>query len=496
MGLDINLFRTDKGGDPEIVRESQRRRFGSVEIVDEVIALDNEWKAAKFAADEANRAVNAVQKNIAALMKNSNSKDNNNSAKNALLAEKDALQKEKVALSDAADAKEKTLLTKIASIGNLVHESCVVSESEDENAVIKKWWPQGSGAEAEALENEALGKRTEFLKTSKTGHGVPGFYSHHEVLDQLDGYDPDRGNKIAGHRGYFLKDAGLELNLALVQYGLDFLADREFTKLSTPYFMKKEFMGKTAQLEEFDEALYTVKGELGPNGEETDESTKYLIATSEQPISAYHANEWIEESEFPLKYAGFSTCFRKEAGAHGRDNWGIFRVHQFEKIEQFVLTDPEKSWEMHEEMLKNAEDFYKSLGIPFRVVSIVSKALNNAAAKKYDLEAWFPFQGTYKELVSCSNCTDYQTRALEIRYGGKKLNETTKKYAHALNCTLTATERTLCCILENFQTEDGVVVPEPLRQYMRGKAFLPFKIKKSVVEEKPVGSKATKGGKK
>ncbi|KAJ3075729.1 Cytosolic seryl-tRNA synthetase [Podochytrium sp. JEL0797] len=479
MGLDINLFRTDKGGNPELVRESQRQRFAPVEVVDEIIALDNEWKQAKFAADEKNKDINAVQKDITSLMK---AKKKDEAA--LLLVKKDTLTQERQTLTDAANLKEKLLNAKLNAIGNIVHSSCIVSETEDDNEVIKKWWPKGTGAAAEALELEATTKRAAVLATlPKNGHGIPGFFSHHEVLDRLDGYDPERGNKIAGHRGYFLKDAGLELNLALVQYGLDFLGDREFTKLSTPYFMKKEFMGKTAQLEEFDEALYTVKGELGPNGEETDESTKYLIATSEQPISAFHANEWLDESEFPLKYAGFSTCFRKEAGAHGRDNWGIFRVHQFEKIEQFVLTDPEKSWEMHEEMLKNAEEFYQSLGIPYRVVSIVSKALNNSAAKKYDLEAYFPFQGTYKELVSCSNCTDYQTRALEIRYGGKKMNETTKKYAHALNCTLTATERTLCCVLENFQTADGVVVPEPLRPYMRGKAFLPFKVKK---EEVPV----------
>ncbi|KAJ3250963.1 Cytosolic seryl-tRNA synthetase [Chytriomyces hyalinus] len=485
--LDINLFRVEKGGNPELVRESQRRRFASVEVVDEVIAMDNDWKAAKFQADEKNKDINAIQKDITSLMK-SGKKDE----AQTLLKKKDAMTAEKLELNLIADKKEKLLFAKIATIGNLVHDSCIMSETEDDNEILKKWWPKGEGAEAEALEKEASEKRTEMLKTMKGGHGVPGFFSHHEVLDRLDGYDPDRGNKIAGHRGYFLKDAGLELNLALVQYGLDFLADREFTKLSTPYFMKKEYMAKTAQLDEFDEALYTVKGELGPNGEETDESTKYLIATSEQPISAYHANEWLEESQLPLKYAGFSTCFRKEAGAHGRDNWGIFRVHQFEKIEQFVLTDPEKSWEMHEEMLKNAEDFYKSLGIPFRVVSIVSKALNNAAAKKYDLEAWFPFQGTYKELVSCSNCTDFQTRSLEIRFGGKKMNEVTKRYAHALNCTLTATERTLCCLLENFQTENGVIVPEPLRPYMRGKEFLPFK---KVVAAPASSEKAAKGGK-
>ena len=191
--------------------------------------------------------------------------------------------------------------------------------------------------------------------------------------------------------------------------------------------MKREIMAKTAQLEEFDEALYKVAELEG----EPDSESKYLIATSEQPISAFHAGEWFSEKELPKKYAGQSTCFRKEAGAHGRDTWGIFRVHQFEKVEQFVITTPEKSWEMHEEMIQVAQEYYESvnylffskkqLKLPYHVISIVAGALNNAAAKKYDLEAYFPFQGTYKELVSCSNCTDYQSRALEIRFGAKKV---------------------------------------------------------------------------
>lgn len=154
------------------------------------------------------------------------------------------------------------------------------------------------------------------------------------------------------------------------------------------------------------------------------------------------------------RYAGYSTCFRKEAGAHGKDTWGVFRVHQFEKVEQFVITEPGKSWEQFDEMVEYSEQFYQSLGLPYQIVSIVSGALNNAAAKKYDLEAWFPYQGEYKELVSCSNCTDYQSRRLEIRCGVKKMGDREKKYVHCLNATLCATERTLCCILENYQTAE------------------------------------------
>jgi|SRR5271170_8418017 len=196
---------------------------------------------------------------------------------------------------------------------------------------------------------------------------------------------------------------------------------------------------------------------------------KYLIATSEQPISAFHMDEWLADAELPKKYAGYSTCFRREAGAHGKEAWGIFRVHQFEKVfsthlpakltlqvEQFLLTDPEKSWEAFENMVRNSEEFMQSLDLPYQLVAIVSGALNDAAAKKIDLEAWFPYQKEYKELVSCSNCTDYQSRALEIRCGTKKQLDKTKKYVHCLNGTLCATTRTLCCILENYQTEDVI----------------------------------------
>ncbi|CAI0378062.1 unnamed protein product, partial [Linum tenue] len=274
------------------------------------------------------------------------------------------------------------------------------------------------------------------------------------------------GANIAGGRGFYLKGDGVRLNQALINYGLDFLDKRGYTALQTPFFMRKDVMAKCAQLAQFDEELYKVPGD-----------DKYLIATAEQPLCAYHIDDWIQPTDLPIRYAGYSSCFRKEAGSHGRDTLGIFRVHQFEKVEQFCVTSPNgtDSWDMHEEMIKNSEDFYKSLNLPYQVIAIVSGALNDAAAKKYDLEAWFPASKTYRELVSCSNCTDYQSRRLEIRYGQKK--EAAKQYAHLLNSTLTATERTLCCILENYQKEDGVEVPEVLRPYLGGKSFIPFQAK-------------------
>jgi seryl-tRNA synthetase len=305
-------------------------------------------------------------------------------------------------------------------------------------------------------------------------------YNHVDLIEMLGIADVDKGTGVAGNRGYYLKGAGVLLNQALINFGLAFLVKRGFTPLQTPFFMKQDVMAECAQLAQFDEELYKVSGE----GDD-----KYLIATSEQPLCAYHRGDWMDAKSLPIRYAGYSTCFRKEAGSHGRDTLGIFRVHQFEKVEQFVLTSPleDESWKMHEEMLQNSEEFYQALGLPYRVVAIVSGALNDAAAKKYDLEAWFPASKAYRELVSCSNCTDFQSRRLEIRYGIKKLGDQNKQYVHLLNSTLSATERTLCCLLETHQTPEGVKVPECL-QPMVGMDFIPVVKKK----EEPV--KKEKGG--
>ncbi|KAI2608336.1 seryl-tRNA synthetase [Hypoxylon fragiforme] len=435
--LDVQDFITERGGNPEKIRESQRRRYAKVEVVDEVIEMWEDHRRTQYAATQMNTKINDVNKQIGAKKKAKENADE-------LLQQKADLEKEKKALLDSAVQKDIALKAKINTIGNIVHDSVPISDNEDNNAILRTWAPEGVKVE----KKEVL--------------------SHHEVLLRLDGYDPDRGVKVVGHRGYFLRQWGVFLNQALINYGLEYLSSKGFTPLQTPQFMLKDYMAKTAQLEQFDEELYKVVDGDAQND-------KYLIATSEQPISAFHADEWIVAKDLPIKYAGFSTCYRREAGSHGRDAWGIFRVHQFEKVEQFVLTDPEKSWEMFEEMFTTSEGFYKSLGLPYQVVAIVSGALNNAAAKKFDLEAWFPFQGEYKELVSCSNCTDYQSRALEIRFGQKTQTDARKKYVHCLNSTLCATERALCCVLENYQTEDGLRVPEPLRKYIPGAPdFIPF----------------------
>lgn len=230
----------------------------------------------------------------------------------------------------------------VATCGNLVHESVPVHHDEHHNGVIRTW-----------------GEPRQLKIT-----GVKGACHHHQILHMIGGYDPKRGQKVAGHRGYFLTGFGALLNLALVNYGLQFLHKKGYTPIQTPFFMKRQIMAETAQLSDFDEQLYKI--ESGEKTEEKDEL--YLIATSEQPISGYHRGEWMERDELPKRFAGFSTCFRKEAGAHGKDVWGIFRVHQFEKIEQFCITTPEDSWDEHERMCTVSEEFLQSLGLPYRVI--------------------------------------------------------------------------------------------------------------------------------
>ncbi|XP_008788904.1 serine--tRNA ligase-like [Phoenix dactylifera] len=449
--LDINLFRAEKGFDPERVRESQRRRFASVDIVDEIIRLDKEWRQRQFELESLRKDFNRINKEVARLKiakEDATEMIKSTEENKKLTAAKEVEVQEAKAALDA----------RLETVGNLVHDSVPVSNDEANNEVIRIWG-----------ERRMEGK----------------WRNHVDLVRLLDIVDMEKGTDVAGGRGFYLKGEGVLLNMALINFGLAFLRKRNYQPMQTPLFMRKDIMAKCAQLAQFDEELYKVTGE----GDD-----KYLIATAEQPLCAYHLNDRIYPSELPIRYAGYSTCFRKEAGSHGRDTLGIFRVHQFEKVEQFCITSPNNndSWEMHEEMIKNSEDFYKELNIPYQVVAIVSGALNDSAAKKYDLEGWFPAAQTYRELVSCSNCTDYQSRRLGIGYGQKKNDEQAKQHVHMLNSTLTATERTICCILENYQREDGVEIPKVLQPFMGGLDFLPF-MKSPEIKSKKTKAKGNTG---
>ena len=418
------------------MRESERRRFGRVEDVDDVLAIDLKWRESRFALDKLNEEFNKANKEIALLMK-AGKKDE---ALPKMEAVKEIDARRKACAEEEREWEAKTNVA-LLKIGNIVHDSVPVSNDEANNKIERVW---GEKRMEENLPN------------------------HVDLIGMLDIADVERGTDVAGGRGYYLKGAGCLLNQAMVNYALAFLSSRGHTPLATPFFMRKDRMAECAQLADFDEQLYKVTGE----GED-----KYLIATSEQTCCSYLRKRWLTANDLPIRLAGYSTCFRKEVGSHGRDTLGIFRVHQFEKVEQFVAVSGEgnASWEEMERLIGNSEAFYQSLNIPYQVVNIVSGELNDAAAKKYDLEAWFPSSRTFRELVSCSNCTDYQSRRLEIREGApQKGPEKRKNYVHLLNSTLTATERTLCCLIENWQTPEGLVVPPVLRPWMNGIEFIPF----------------------
>merc|ERR1719391_1678238 len=325
-------------------------------------------------------------------------------------------------------------------------------------------------------------------------------YSHFDLIQMIGGVDMERGTVTSGNRAYYLMGPAVFLQQGLIQLALQTLYKEGYQPLYTPFFMKKEIMQEVAQLSQFDEELYKVIGKGSENVEDKTVSEKYLIATSEQPIAAFHRDEWISEKQLPIKYAGISTCFRQEVGSHGRDTRGIFRVHQFEKVEQFVITSPHDnaSWEMMDEMIDNAETFCKLLNIPYRIVCIVSGALNNAAAKKLDLEAWFPGSGAFRELVSCSNCLDYQARRLRVRYGQTKKSNQNVEFCHMLNATMCAVTRVICVLLEMNQTETGITVPEAIKMYMpeKYKEEIPFVNKAPIDEAETKKAKKQKEGQK
>lgn len=477
MVLDLDLFREDKGGDPDRVRSNVRARFADVKAVDNVIDLDNTWRKSRHTLDQLNKAKNTTSKEIGKRMKQlkgtGKEVPEDDSQKQFQTFELPALlQKIETGITEQTTLDElKNLRQQVENhiiqvnkqmdeyetkrndilreIGNLIHPDVPISDNEDENQVIRTYGD---------------------IELGTTGDIK--YLSHVDLIQMIGGMDSEKASEISGSRGYFLLGPCIWLQQALIQYALRYLDDFQYQLIYTPFWMKKSLMGQVAQLSQFDEELYKVIS----SKDSEDAEDKYLIATSEQPLAALHRGEWLNPSSLPIKYGGLSTCFRQEVGAHGRDTRGIFRVHQFEKVEQFVLAAPNKSWDSFNEMIENSEKFNQSLGIPYRIVSIVSGALNNAAAMKYDLEAWFPGSQAFRELVSVSNCTDYQSRRLQVRFGQTKKMTGQVEYVHMLNGTLCALTRTICAILEVHQTPEGIRIPDALKPYMpsRYKDLIPF----------------------
>jgi seryl-tRNA synthetase len=338
----------------------------------------------------------------------------------------------------------------LLSMPNILHPDVPIGLDENDNKPLRYWGKP-----------KVMRKHLDrFLEITR------GFDVDYEVIDyDIKGHadygdmthltDVGRAAKVSGSRFYYMLGDLIYLQVALIQFALDRLTSKGYIPIYPPPLMKREaYLGVTS-LGDFEDAIYKIEGE-----------DLYLIATSEHPMAAMYMNEVLEIGELPIKLVGLSPCFRKEAGAHGKDTKGIFRVHNFDKIEQFIFCHPDESWGYHEEIIRNAEELFQDLEIPYRIVDICTGDIGLVAARKYDLEAWMPAQGRYREMVSASNCTDWQSYRLNIRYAEKR-GFPTKGFVHTLNSTGIAVQRTITAIIENHQLPDGRVrIPGVLRKYL------------------------------
>lgn len=339
----------------------------------------------------------------------------------------------------------------IRSLPNFFHETVPLGKDENDNKIIREY-----NGKFKALKNpiESNEKSNSGVILNKELPGILQMKNHIDLTNGLGLIDLERAGKISGSRFYFLRNEMVKLSMALSNFAIDYLIKEGYTIVQPPFMIRRDAMEGAVILSDFEETIYKIENE-----------DLYMIGTSEHPLASMHMNEILNGKNLPIRYGGISTCFRKEAGAHGKDMKGLFRVHQFEKVEQFIFCKPEESWKEHERLLQITEKFYEILEIPFRTIILCSGDLGKVSAKTYDIEAWFPAQNSYREICSCSNCTDYQARSLRIRYRNNPNDETS--LVHTLNSTLVAIQRTLVAILENYQTRKGtILVPEALKKYM------------------------------
>lgn len=419
--IEIELFRSN----PEAIKNDLRKRGKPemVEWVDSVVVADREWRQLRAQIDSLRAQRNKLSEEIAAAKKVGNEAEAAAKRAEAALipAKLDELEREAKELSDRIHYFRER-------IPNILHPSVPLGKSEEDNAEVRRW---GKPA------------RPKFeLKP------------HGEILEELGLADFKRAAKVAGAGFVYLKGPLALLDLALQRYALDWLVCRGWSLIEPPLAMRRASYEGATTLEHFETMMYKLEGE-----------DLYLIATAEHPMVASHAGEMIEAARLPIKYCGFSACFRKEVGSHGVDTRGLFRMHQFNKVEQLALCEPGQAWEIHEEMVKNAQSLLKGLGIAHRVVLVCSAETGPTATKQYDIEAWFPRERAYREIGSISNCGSYQATRLGIRW----IRGSSRGWVHTLNGTALATSRTMRAIVENFQRKDGSIkIPAVLRPYMAG----------------------------
>ncbi len=421
--LDMRMFREHA----DVLRADHDKRDIPHDNIDSVIRLDEEWRQARYDSDQLRKKRNEAARGIAAAKKSGDE-----AASKAIMAEVASIGSEIDALTEKADA---CLLERDSirmRVPNILHESVPVGEDDQKNTL-----------------HSLRGEKVELKFEAK---------NHNDLIEQNNWVDLARGAKVAGSRFYFLQGDLARLEMALQQYSANFLVGRGYTLVQPPLMMNREAYEGVTDLADFETVMYGVEPDK-----------YYLIATSEHPLTAMRMDEIIEPAELPIKQVGISQCFRREVGAHGLSDRGIWRVHQFTKIEQIIICNPDDSWDHHEELLSNAVELWDSLDLHYRIVNICTGDMGTVAAKKYDLEAWLPGAGAYKEVVSCSNCTDYQANRLRMRYRTADGNAA----VHTLNSTAVATSRALVAIMEQYQNEDGTVrVPEVLIPHMNGQTVL------------------------
>jgi seryl-tRNA synthetase len=420
--LDIKLIREN----PELVRNNLTKRQDpeNLRMLDELIDFDRKWRQHLTELNNLRHERRLVTTEIAALKKKE--KD----AKKELVKAK-KIDTKITTLEEKVNQCEQKVHYYLMRLPNLLHETVPTGKDENDNVQVRSW-----------------GEIPKFSFPVK---------DHINLGLSLDVMDIERAGKIAGARFFYLKREGVLLDMALMSFALEEMVKKGYAPIEPPFLMRREPYEGVVALSDFEDVLYKIEKE-----------DLYLIATSEHPMAAMFMNEVLKAESLPLKLVGISANFRKEAGAHGKDTRGIFRTHQFNKIEQFIFCKPEESWKMHEELIQNAEELVQKLGLPYRVVNDCTGDIGIVAAKKYDIEAWMPAQDGFREIISCSNCTDYQARRLNIKYREKE-GEAPKGFVHTLNSTAIATGRTIVAILENYQQKDGSIsVPEILRKYMSG----------------------------
>lgn len=428
---------------PEELKKHVEKRLMDPGIVDEAYRLDAKWRELLTRVNELRHKHNVITRSIA---KTRDSEERRRLIEEArsLLRQLEQLEEE---LKRVEEARERALL----SLPNLVDPDVPVGD-ETASVPVEFWGrPKVYVDYLEAFKDqtEKYGFKVEYEVVDWKPRG------HADMLEEvLKLGDTKRAAEVAGSRFYYLFEDLVWLDFALLLFAIDKLTSKGYTLVLPPYMLRYKVMSRVIDLETFKDAIYEIAGE-----------DLYLIATAEHPLAALYYKKELYDDELPLKLVGVSPCFRKEAGAGNRDLKGIFRVHQFHKVEQFIYSTPEESRKLHEEIIGNAREIFIELGIPFRIINIASGDLGACAVKKYDLEAWMPAQGKYREMVSASNCTDWQAYRLGIRLVRRKGME--REYVHTLNSTAIASTRAITAILENFQEQGGtVIIPKPLRAYL------------------------------